>query len=73
MEKRNAKFEKGDKVRVCSEYASPSPSPYEGCVGVVGNVIREENGFLYVVQFGRSGDLALTDNFMEVDLQNVGK
>jgi transcription antitermination factor NusG len=62
------KFEKGDKVRVRSD----STSPYKGCTGVVEGVIKEESGFLYIVQFGRSGDLALTDNFMEEDLQTVG-
>jgi transcription antitermination factor NusG len=62
------KFEKGDKVRVRSDCTSP----YEGCTGVVEGVIKEESGFLYIVQFGRSGDLALTDNFMEEDLQTVG-
>ena len=61
-------FEKGDKVRVRSD----STSPYKGCTGVVEGVIKEESGFLYIVQFGRSGDLALADNFIEEDLQTVG-
>ena len=61
-------FEKGDKARVRSD----STSPYKGCTGVVEGVIKEESGFLYIVQFGRSGDLAPTDDFMEEDLQTVG-
>ena len=62
------KLEKGDTVRVRSD----STSPYKGCTGVVEGVIKEESGFLYIVQFGRSGDLALADNFIEEDLQTVG-
>ena len=62
------KFEKGDKVRVRSD----STSPFKGCTGVVEGVMKEESGFLYIVRFGRSGDLVLTDNFMEEDLQTVG-
>jgi transcription antitermination factor NusG len=62
------KFEKGDKVRVRLN----STSPYKGCTGVVERVIKEKSGFLYIVQFGRSGDLALTDNFLEEELQTVG-
>ena len=68
MRNRMPKFKRGDKVRVRPD----SASPYKGCIGVVEGALKEESGFLYIVQFGKSGDLALTDNFMEEDLQTIG-
>ena len=67
MRNRTPKFKRSDKVIV----RSYSASPYKGCAGVVEAAVKEEGGFLYIVQFGKSGDLALTDNFMEEDLQPV--
>ena len=58
MRNRTPKFNRGDKVRVRPD----SASPYKGCTGTVETVVKEESGFLYIVQFGKSGDLALTDN-----------
>ncbi len=68
MRNRTPKFNRGDKVRVRPD----SASPYKGCTGTVETVVKEESGFLYIVQFGKSGDLALTDNFTEGDLETIG-
>ncbi len=67
MRNRVPKYKRGDKVRVRLN----SPSPYRGCTGVVKGIIKEERGILYIVTFGKSGDVALTNDFIEKDLQII--
>ncbi len=68
MINRIPKFKKGDRVRINHN----SASPYRGCSGVVERVVEEKSGLLYIVQFGKSGDLTRTDNFLEDNLQTIG-
>ncbi len=67
MKDRKPKFIKGDRVTVSPK----SASPFRGCTGVIERVVEEISGFLYIVQFGKSGDLTLTDNFSEDTLQEI--
>jgi transcription antitermination factor NusG len=64
---RKPQFLKGDRVRISPK----SASPYRGCSGVVERVVEEKSGLLYIVQFGKSGELTLTDNFLEDNLQTI--
>lgn len=68
MQNRKPRFVKGDRVTVSPK----SVSPYRGCSGIVEGVMEEKGGFLYIVQFGKSGDLTITDNFQEDNLQKIG-
>jgi hypothetical protein len=64
--KNNApKFKNGDAVKVSTN----SNSPYKGCEGVVEVIMKEENGILYFVQFGKPGDSAFLNHFKEEELQ----
>ena len=65
---RVSKFERGDRVKVRPD----SASPYKGCTGTVETIVKQESSSLYTVQLAKSGDLALTDNFPERDLETIG-
>lgn len=67
--KNNApKFNNGDAVRVTAN----SNSPFQGCEGVVEGIMKEENGILYLVQFGKPGDSAFLNHFKEEELRDAG-
>ena len=60
-------YKRGDKVRVRLD----STSPYKGRIGIVKeNTLKEEVGFLYVVEF-EWVELARVNRFIERDPEGV--
>ena len=69
MSSKTSKFCTGYKVRV----RDGSGSPYKGCNGVVETVVEQESDFLYIVRFGKSGELEHNEDFIEEDLTAIGE
>jgi ribosomal protein L21E len=60
------KFEKGDKVRVRLDTASP----FRGHTGIVDSETKDSSGFSYVVKFESQGFLS-SYVFSEKDLEKI--
>jgi hypothetical protein len=63
-----SEFEKGDKVRVRLDTASP----YRGRIGIVDKETEDSSGFWYVVKFESKG-FSRSYSFGEKDLEKINQ